>query len=376
VDELPYGTEARFMPSVTVYCINAFLLSVVLTIAMEKIGKRIGLVDAPTGRKSHQGRVPLVGFAVFLAFCIASILLQRQPPGFIAFLAGMTLIVALGVVDDMLDLRASIKFVAQCAVVAVVVVPNDLLIHSGGRILGEHPLLLYQLAAPVTIFAVVGMINATNLIDGLDGLAGGITLVALIWFALAAELLGLPDELLLIFVLAFCVLGFLVFNFRHPWRARASVFLGDGGSMMLGFSLAFVAISLSQRTGNALPPVIALWICALPVIDTLSLIVRRLAVGESIVSADHRHLHDLLILAGLNVSQTVLVMITVSTILGGVGIAGWRLGMPDDVMLLSLAVPVLLHSWFCGYGWRHLHLPARRLGAAVGTLPQMESPID
>jgi UDP-GlcNAc:undecaprenyl-phosphate/decaprenyl-phosphate GlcNAc-1-phosphate transferase len=376
VNGLPFGTEARFMPSVTVYCINAFLLSVVLTLAMEKIGKRIGLVDAPTERKSHQGSIPLVGFAVFLAFCIAAILLQRRPPGFAAFIVGMTLMVTLGVLDDMFDLRASIKFIAQCAVVAIMVLPNDLLIRSAGTLLGGHPLLLYQLALPMTIFAVVGMINATNLIDGLDGLAGGISLVSLIWFALAAELLGLPDELLLILVLAFCLLGFLVFNFRHPWRARASVFLGDGGSMMLGLSLAFVAISLTQRTGNALPPVIALWICALPVIDTLSLIVRRLAAGESIVAYDHRHLHDLLTKAGMSVSQAVLLMITVSAVLGGIGIAGWWLGLPDEVMLLSLAVPILLHSWFCGYGWRYLRLPARPLGTPVVTLPQMESTIE
>src|SRR5262249_1209278 len=106
------------MPSVTVYCINAFLLSVVLTLVMGKLGKRIGLVDAPTARKSHQGSIPLVGFAVFLAFCIAAILLQSRPPGFVAFLGSMTLIVALGVLDDMFDLRASMKFLAQCTIVA------------------------------------------------------------------------------------------------------------------------------------------------------------------------------------------------------------------------------------------------------------------
>jgi UDP-GlcNAc:undecaprenyl-phosphate GlcNAc-1-phosphate transferase len=364
------------MPSVTVYCINAFLLSVVLTLAMERIGKRVGLVDAPSARKSHEGRIPLVGFAVFLAFSIASMLLQSRPPGFASFLAGITLIVVLGVIDDMFDLRASLKFAAQCAIVTLMVLPNDLVIHNAGAIFGDEPLLLHRWALPITIFAVVGMVNATNLIDGLDGLAGGVSLVALIWFALAAAILNLTDELLLILVLAFCVLGFLVFNFRHPWRARASVFLGDGGSMMLGLSLSFVAISLSQRTSHAMPPVIALWICALPVLDTVSLIIRRLAAGESVVAYDHRHLHDLMIRAGLSVSQTVLLLITISATLGGVGIIGWRLGVPDQVMLLGLAAPVALHSWFCGYGWRLLRAPGRSLAAPVGTLHRMEQTID
>jgi UDP-GlcNAc:undecaprenyl-phosphate GlcNAc-1-phosphate transferase len=376
VDVLLYGTEAQFMPSVTVYCINAFLLSIVLTLAMERIGERIGLVDVPTVRKIHEGRIPLVGSAVFLAFCIASILLQQRPPGFAAFLVAMTLIVGLGVLDDMYDLRASLKFAAQCLIVTLMVLPGDLLICSAGSILGGHALLLYQWAAPVTIFAVVGMINAVNLIDGLDGLAGGVSLVALIWFALAAGLLGLADELLLILVLVFCVLGFLVFNFRHPWRARASVFLGDGGSMMLGFSLSFVAISLSQGAHKALPPVVALWICALPVIETISLIVRRLAAGEAIVAHDHRHLHDLLTRTGMSVSHTVLLLIAISSALGGIGVLGWRLDLPDDVMMLGLMAPVLLHSWFCSYGWKLLRLPASRLGVSVGPLPQVESTIE
>jgi UDP-GlcNAc:undecaprenyl-phosphate/decaprenyl-phosphate GlcNAc-1-phosphate transferase len=368
----PLGTEPEFMPGVSVYCINAFLLSIVLTLAMEKVGRHVGLVDVPTARKDHEGRIPLVGSAVFLAFCIAALLLHRQPPGFIAFLAGMTLIVAVGIVDDLYDLRAFIKLAAQCAIVTLMVLPNDLVIRNAGSILSEHPLLLYGWAVPVTIFAVVGMINATNLIDGLDGLAGGVSLVALIWFAVAASVLGLPDELLLILILAFSILGFLVFNFRHPWRARAAVFLGDAGSTMLGLSLAFVAISLSQRTDRSLPPVAALWVCALPVIDTLSLIVRRLAAGEGVMAGDHRHLHHLLNRAGLNVSQTVFVLVIISALLGGIGIAGWLLHLPDRVMLLGLAIPILLHSWFCCYGWKHLQLPVRRFAAPGGTVPQME----
>ena len=273
------------MPGAAVYCMNAFLLSVVVIFIMVKIAPRIGLVDVPTERKNHEGRIPLVGSGVFLAVCVTSILLQPSPRGTLDFLIGMALIVLLGIIDDVVDLRASVKFAAQCAIVALMVLPNDFLIRNAGAILADRPLLLLQWAAPVTIFAVVGMINAVNLIDGLDGLAGGVSFVALIWFAIAAAVLGLPEELPLILVLAFGVLGFLVFNFRHPWRARAAVFLGDAGSMMLGLALAFVAITLTQRSSHPLPPITALWICALPVIDTLSLMIRRLAAGQSIVAA-------------------------------------------------------------------------------------------
>jgi UDP-GlcNAc:undecaprenyl-phosphate/decaprenyl-phosphate GlcNAc-1-phosphate transferase len=357
------------MPGLTVYCMNAFLLSVVATIVMVKVAPRIGLVDVPTARKSHDGRVPLVGSGMFLAFSIASLSLQELPEGFTLLLIGMALIVLLGVIDDILDLQAFFKLAAQCAIVGLVVLPNGLLIRNMGALLSAQPILLLQWAAPATIFAIVGMINALNLTDGLDGLAGGVSLVALIWFALAAALLGASNELPLLLVLSSSILGFLIFNFRHPWRSRAAAFLGDGGSMMLGLALAFVAISLTQRSGPALPPVTAIWICSLPVIDTLSLIFRRLAAGENVFSGDRRHLHHLLLETGLSVSQAVHVLIAASVALGGFGIVGWLFQVPDRVMLLGLVVPFALHGWFTLYGWKHLHLSRAGFAVTGGAFP-------
>jgi UDP-GlcNAc:undecaprenyl-phosphate GlcNAc-1-phosphate transferase len=346
------------MSNVTVYCGNAFLLSLVLILAMAKAADRAGLVDVPSESQTHEGRIPMVGAAMFVAFCIASILLERYPIRYADLFLGLLLIVTLGAIDDLVNLRAPIKLVAQIACVASMVLPNDLLIRSAGVLYAGHPLLLAQWAAPVTIFAVVGMVNAVNMIDGLDGLAGGVSLVALAWFGLAAGILGLSDELPLILVLAFVILGFLVFNFRHPWRARASVFLGDAGSMMLGLSLAFVAISLSQRNGGSLSPIAVLWILALPAIDTLSVMVRRVIWGHGLLSSDRQHLHDLMLQAGLGVNQTVLVLVAISAILGGLGIAGWLLRIPDRVMLLGLGVPMLLHTCLVCYG--HKRLPSLR----------------
>ncbi|MEA2782362.1 MAG: UDP-GlcNAc:undecaprenyl-phosphate/decaprenyl-phosphate GlcNAc-phosphate transferase [Rhodospirillaceae bacterium] len=348
--------ETPVMPSVTVYCVNAFLLSLVLTLAMERIARRIGLVDVPTQRKNHEGQVPLVGVAMFLAFGIASMLLQRQPPGFAAFLLGLAFIVLIGVVDDLIDVRAPIKLIAQAVGVAMMVLPSDIVIQNIGNLVHGRPLLLLDWAVPATIFAVVGLINAINMVDGLDGLAGGVSLTALIWFAVAAGMIGSSDQLLLILVLVFSILGFLVFNFRHPWRVRAAVFLGDGGSMMLGMALSFVAISLSQRHGPSLSPVAALWICALPVIDTLSLMIRRIAAGQSALASDHRHLHHLLRRAGLTVNETVLILVAANAVLGGIGIVGWSIGVPDGALLLGLTGPVIFHSWFSGYGWKHIRL--------------------
>lgn len=211
----------------------------------------------------------------------------------------------------------------------------------------------------MTIFAVVGFINAINMIDGLDGLAGSISLVALAWFGVAAVALGLSGETLLVLILGCVLLGFLVFNFRHAWRPRAAVFLGDAGSMMLGLSLAFIAIDLSQQPTVQLSPIAVLWIFALPAIDTLSLLVRRAMSGKGALSSDREHFHDLLHNAGLGVTATVLLMAGISALLGGIGIAGWLLGVPNEIMLLALAAPTLLHTWFVLDGHkRQFRLPA------------------
>jgi UDP-GlcNAc:undecaprenyl-phosphate GlcNAc-1-phosphate transferase len=349
-------------------CLNGFLLSVVLILLMEKIATRVGLVDIPTSRKKHDGHVPMVGVAVFVAFAISAILLQQRPSGFTSFMIGLASLVVLGLIDDRVNLRASIKFLAQIACVALMMLPSQTVIWHLGAILGHEPLLLMKWAAPVTIIAVVGLINAYNMIDGVDGLAGSLSLVALLWFAVAAALIGVHEDLLLALLVAFCVVGFLVFNLRHHWRHRATVFLGDAGSMMLGAVLAFLAIGLSQRDGQQLSPIAALWICAVPIIDTASLAIRRLAAGRSPFSSDRMHLHHLMLDAGFSVSEIVTILSVASSVLGGVGILGWYFGVPDRLMAFGLLLPVSLHIWFEQSGRNHLPLARRFLSKHKSTL--------
>ncbi len=339
--------------NIVAHCLNAFLMSLVLSLAMAKLARRFGFVDVPTSRKKHEGPIPLVGAAVFLAFSASSLLVVQPPPGIVGFLVGLAMIVLIGLADDKMDLRAQYKLLAQVVSVAIIVSSGDLLIVSAGDLNHGQPLLLGEWAVPVTIFAAVGMINAINMVDGLDGLAGGISLASLIWFAVAAQLLGRYDDLLVILVLACSVLGFLVLNIRNPWRLRAAVFLGDSGSMMLGLALTFVAVSLSQQPKLALSPIAVLWICGLPVIDTLSLIMRRLAAGRNPMASDRQHLHYLMLDSGFTVGQTVALLIGINLLLGAVGVVGWHLAVPDRILFLGLTVPISLHAWFVGYGWNH-----------------------
>jgi UDP-GlcNAc:undecaprenyl-phosphate GlcNAc-1-phosphate transferase len=138
--------------------------------------------------------------------------------------------------------------------------------------------------------------------------------------------------------------------------------------MMLGAVLAFLAIGLSQRDGQQLSPIAALWICAVPIIDTASLAIRRLAAGRSPFSSDRMHLHHLMLDAGFSVSEIVTILSVASSVLGGVGILGWYFGVPDRLMVFGLLLPVSLHIWFEQSGRNHLPLARRFLSKHKSTL--------
>jgi UDP-GlcNAc:undecaprenyl-phosphate GlcNAc-1-phosphate transferase len=201
----------------------------------------------------------------------------------------------------------------------------------------------------MTVFAVLGVINAMNMIDGADGLASGLALIALLAFAaiLSADA-GLGGTLLPALVAA--VAGFMVFSLRTPWRKRASVFIGDAGSMLLGFALAWYAVDLAS-VRDAMTPITAVWILAIPLMDTVSLMVRRMLKGVSPFAADREHLHHILQRVGFTHGQTVAILLGISLLLSAIGVAGWRLGVPEYAMfyafmaLFALYLYGVLHAW-------------------------------
>src|SRR5690606_8015318 len=188
------------------------------------------------------------------------------------------------------------------------------------------------------IFGVCGVVNALNMSDGADGLAGGLAFVATGWFALALAFVAgsHPEAAALLPVacaLAGALAGFLLMNLRTPWRAKAAIFMGDGGSMMLGFILGWLAVRTTSAFGEAGPaPVVALWILAVPLADTISCMLRRIASGATPMSPDHRHLHHLLPAMGLSIRRSVAIILAAAALLGGLGILGWRLGVADWAM--------------------------------------------
>jgi UDP-GlcNAc:undecaprenyl-phosphate GlcNAc-1-phosphate transferase len=212
-------------------------------------------------------------------------------------------------------------------------------------------IVLGPLALPMTIIGTVGMINAVNFSDGLDGLAGGLVAIALGYLLLFSLMAGDNAHFMELVLLFGVLLGFWVLNARYFRGKKAAVFMGDAGSMFLGFMLAWYFISMSQGEGQIISPVTTLWIFALPLFDTVGIMLRRIVRGRSPFAADREHLHHIFLHAGFSVCRTVSVMLMLAITLGMIGLLGEFFGIPEGLMfwsfigLFMLYFFVMMHAW-------------------------------
>ena len=304
----------------------------ITTVVLARLAPVLGLVDLPGGRKDHDAPVPVVGgIALVLTLLCAEIVIGRTVVSPF-FLGAAAILVAVSVWDDRNDLHYLPRFGAQILAALAMIYGAGVELRSVGDLLGWRPIGLWWMSVPVTVFAVVGVINAVNMIDGMDGLAGSTSLVSLAWFGVAATLSGQSGLASMAWVMCGGLAGFLLFNVRTPWQPRARVFLGDAGSTLLGFALAWLAIDLTQGSAHTMPPIAALWVVLLPLADTVSLMARRRSRGQSPFHPDREHIHHFLLARGFSVSGALLVLVFASFAFGAVGVVGWQLGVPEPVL--------------------------------------------
>ncbi len=324
------------------YGLSAFFATSVLIHLLRQPAMLLGLVDRPDLRKHHKGAVPLSGGpAMVCVFCILALVFGLPPGNYHGLLAGSLILAFLGSLDDLRGLSTNLRFMIQAIVVLTCMgLWGNTELISLGNLLGTGSLDLGIIAVPFTVFCVVGVINAFNLSDGIDGLAGGLALIALISFGIAAIVAvgAIEADIMLLALLAGACLGFLLFNLRTPWRARASVFMGDSGSLFLGFALCWFAVKFSQGSGQPITPVTAVWIMALPIVDTINVFLNRLLRGDGPFTAGRDHLHHILLDSGFSTSWTVITLLSASAVMStGALIAQWG-GISEAFMFSSFIV--------------------------------------
>lgn len=310
----------------------AILAAVLLVRVLMRMAGNIGLLDQPGWRKGHEVAIPAVGgLAIFLAFIFGLLISDVALGSLRAYATAAGLIVLVGFFDDMQELPSSSRFGVQIVAALLMVYWGDLRLHSLGYLVSvDEPVSLGLWSAPLSVFAVVGVINAVNMIDGLDGLAGGTSLVVLLALMfLAGPESGLVFHVLLLMAL---VLGvFLYYNLPRGETGRARIFMGDAGSMFIGFTLAWYLVMLSQGEGAVLEPVTALWILGLPLIDTVGIMLRRMLRGRSPFAADREHMHHLLLALGVRTQRALMILLTLNVLLATAGIAAQYLGVSGPV---------------------------------------------
>lgn len=319
----------------------AFALVVLIAPMAMKGAQKTGLVDVPGGRKHHDQNIPLIGgllcIPVFIALYTLSGYASHDD---YALFGALILLLITGAVDDKRHIRPWIKFSIQFLAAFIIVLGGDARLYTFGNLLGFGDVGLDIFSIPFSVLAVVLLINALNLMDGMDGLCAGASAVMLGWLAYAALVMGQSMDAFPIFILLGTLAGFLVYNMRTPLRKKASIFLGDAGSMCLGLILAWFSIKLAQEEPQqVIQPVAVAWVLIFPVMDAWGQFTRRIREGKHPFEADRGHFHHHLLDAGLPPVLATPVILTLIFLLCAFGIGGEWAGMPHLwLSLLWLAV--------------------------------------
>lgn len=328
----------------------AFLIAAILVPMLRAPAAAFGLLDHPSRRKRHEGCTPLTGgLAMFVAVMATLALHFYTLSEFGGLILGMAALLVMGLIDDLVDVRAIFRLVVQIGVATVAVVGFGLEVQELGELLGPAagPINLGPFSTVFTILSMVFMINVINMSDGVDGLAGGTCVLLFGMLALIAWLSGAPSSLfMLCLITAAATAGFLMWNMRLPGRSRASAFMGDAGSMMLGFAAAWLATAVATAPGTTQPvyPIVIVFVLLVPSMDTLAIVLRRLSQGRSPMAPDRAHLHHIMRRCGLSVPATV-ALIHLSVLCSGLlGIFAWQAGMPEWPMFLTAAMLILGYS--------------------------------
>ncbi|CRI66068.1 Undecaprenyl-phosphate alpha-N-acetylglucosaminyl 1-phosphatetransferase [Thiocapsa sp. KS1] len=334
----------------------AYLVSSVVLAALYPLAPMIGLMDHPgERRKVHRQAVPPIGgIAIFSGLVASSLLGLPFDVPHLYGMAGAALLVLVGGLDDRFDLGPKVRLVAQVVAALLLTLGCGVRLTSLGDLLGFGPIDLGVFSVPFTVFAMVGVINAVNMIDGIDGLAGSLILIALGTLLLLAPEVG-PIQILMLATIA-ALIPYLICNLELFGVTGRKIFLGDAGSLLLGYILVWALVDAAGPAGS-IDSVTALWIVAIPLMDTLRVMGRRILQGVSPFSADAGHLHHFLSRLFHSTRKALIVMLAAAILLTAVGVFGLLNQIGETAMFyaaLSIFVAYLLVA-------RYVHSLSRAL---------------
>lgn len=308
---------------------NMFTMSIILSsivtlitlYCLKPVAFRAKLLDIPQGRKQHVGSVPLIGgIAVFTGLAMGTLVAFYSEPSIMAWLLCSLGIVLLGVADDAEDLSVTLRMAMQTLLTLAVCIGSNTKLENLGNLVGLGEVHIGWISYIFTVLVVLAVINAFNMIDGIDGLLGSMALVSLISLAILFGKNGNNNALQICLIFIAALVPYLLNNLMLP-PFKQKIFMGDAGSMLVGFTVIWLLMTGSQpSTHTAFRPITALWLIALPLMDMVRVIFFRLSDGRSPFAAGRDHLHHILLGIGLNKHQVLFSLVALASILASIGV--------------------------------------------------------
>ncbi len=316
----------------------SFALCLLAMLALRPVAIAVDLIDRPGGRKSHIGDVPVVGGLGMLLGIILGLSLISLPGNIAGTLLGASVVlVVVGLVDDRFDVPPWIRLLAQSTAALFLIFSAGAAIDGLGVFFGRDVYLEGTASIVFTVLAVVAAVNAFNMLDGMDGLAGALAMVSLAGLAYVAYLVGSTAALAVAVILMGAVAAFLVSNLPLRSTQHVRCFMGDSGSTLLGFMLAWLCIAIPAGPGAAVSPVTILWIVAIPLFEMFWTVIRRSIRGIPPFRSDQGHLHHRAQQAGIDVLGTFILFVVAAVLFAVIGVTIDRLDV-DDAWSLGLLV--------------------------------------
>jgi len=338
--------------------LNLFLPSFFATLCfigiLYPVALKIGFTDKPNHRKQHKAPTPLIGgVAIYLAILVTLSINSHALPNQAAFIIAISLLVFVSLIDDYKGLGIKPRLIVQIIAALIMTEYAEVRVENLGDIFGLGEIKLGVFSSAFTVFAVVGGINAFNMIDGMDGLAGSLSLISVASLALVS---WLSDNNLILsysLILMAAIIPFLSLNLRIFGRSNAKIFLGDNGSTLFGFIICWLAIDVSQGGDDYLTAATVLWILAIPLLDSVCIMLRRIIKGRSPFSPDREHLHHIFAVAGYSNNLTLIAILSISISLAAIGIVfSQYIKIPEPYLFWSFIMLFAIHYKLMSRAWK------------------------
>ncbi|MCE2573601.1 UDP-N-acetylglucosamine--undecaprenyl-phosphate N-acetylglucosaminephosphotransferase [Motilimonas eburnea] len=332
-----------------------FFASFISLFIFRKVAKRVGLVDKPNERKHHTGQIPLIGgISIYVALLLTLLLFSPLSPYIVLYLSCATVLIVLGALDDYYDISFKIRLVVQAGISLAMIMIGQRSLDNLGYLMGSEviqlPLFLSYL---VTIFGVIGAINAFNMVDGIDGLLGGLASVTFGALGFMFYCYGNADLAVYCALLVAALIPYILLNMGFPLGKRFKVFMGDAGSMFIGFTVIWLLIEASQGdVKSAIRPVTALWLIALPLMDMVCIMIRRIRKGHSPFKPDREHLHHICQRLGLSREMSLLVICGLASVMAGIGVWSDYNQVNESLMFVAFLATFGVYFAVISHIWR------------------------